>query len=830
MRSLWAAVALFVLLAAGQVQAATTRTADDFIAAMTEQLAVDPAGASARADAEIERLRRSATARTDGRLASAYWVSAQSRFRLGNNVAARQALASAQQNLPIGRAGRRIRGYIRLLTGLMLRSENDTGGALQKFRDAQTDFIESREDRGHALALQSVGILYNDAGDGNNAIRYLTLAGETYVGDDVFNLSRNINLGVAYLAIDRNSEAIPYFEAANQSADRLGMEVFEQQIALNIATADLRINELAEAKQVLATLGPLSDLADDERQWALQILAGIALKENRLSEARRMIDMALRGIAIDDDRSSLWKLRSTAYEVYLAQGEKDAALQQLEAVRRIELADAADIASTRAALLAAQFQSDAQTTRIAQLKAATLEREVQFQRTVTLMLVIGGLVVMSLLGGLLITAIRARNRARADSAELAVVNQQLERALAAKTEFLATTSHELRTPLNGILGMAQIMLADGGLPGRLRTQIELVHDAGSTMRALVDDILDVAKIEHGGFVITPRPTDVVALIGRVTRLFEEQAAGRGLTLVCDAQLPVATAMIDGDRLTQIVFNLVGNALKFTQSGRIDLSLSIESVDGEDVLQLKVADTGIGIAPEWQGAVFDMFRQVDNTRTRNYGGTGLGLAICRQLARAMGGDIALASIEGEGSCFTVSLPWQPVEPAALATLPVAHRAATDDPASGVTEHGFAVIANDPMRGAMLAAIVRREGFSADLVDSDDAIAAAIACNSLTLLVDRAAWERISMVDGWGEAAVARTILVGASSGETVMAGEGGSRPNEVAFSRNAIAAAVVARAQVFDKKHISCLHILPLAANAADEMGPEHKRVAPMSRI
>lgn len=836
MRLFWTALALFALAAAALARAAPATAPADLIATMTEQLAIDPAGARTRVDRELALLGSDRTARGDGRLAAAHWVSAQAYFRLGDNDAARQSLSSAQANLPTGRAGRRIRGYVALLSGLMLRADGEAGAALQKFRNAQTDFIASDEERGHALALQSVGILYNDAGDGNNAIRYLALAGEAYGGDDVFNLSRNINTGVAYLTIDRDIEAIRFFGAARNSARRLGIKAFEHRIILNIATANLNINDTTAASRVLATIGPLTELSESDRRWALQLLASIALREGRVKEARQLIDLALRGVDSENSRSDDWKIHEAAYEIFLAQGETTAALDQLEAVRRIELAEAADIASTRTALLAAQFQSDAQETRIAQLKAATLEREVQFQRNMTLMLVIAGLIVMGLLIGLLVIAIRARNRARVDAVELAQVNRQLERALAAKTEFLASTSHELRTPLNGILGMAQIMLADGALSARHRNQIELVRDAGSTMRALVDDILDVAKIEHGGFVITPRPTDAVALVERVTRLFEEQAAERGLVLGCHVDLPVRDIMIDGDRLTQILFNLVGNALKFTRAGRIDLSLVVEP-DGETGnedsdaaphLVLRVADTGIGIAAEWQGAVFDMFRQVDNTRTRNYGGTGLGLAICRQLARAMGGDIALTSVEGEGTCFTVSLPWTPVE-SPIIELPSAQPALANSRESG-GGGVVAVVANDPMRGAMLAAIARREGLTAQLVNTDEGLAAAVADPCLTLLVDQAAWHRVSASDALSDEAIARTIIVGAATGAIEMAGPDGSQASTVAFSRNAIAAALGATRQTFEQTQISRLHPVPVAANGEDEMGPEHKWVAPMSRM
>jgi signal transduction histidine kinase len=833
---MWLRLAMIFMVmgaVAAAVPARATRPSPDFIAEMTVPLATDPVAAVDRAAQEIAALRRSGLARRDARLAAAYWVRAQAHFRLGDTVLARQSLLLAESALTTDVGGRRVRGYARLLRGLLLRDAGKTGEALQKLREAQTDFIAVRDNRGHALALQSVGILYNDAGDGRSAIRYLTLAGESYDGDDVFDLSRNINIGVAYLLVDEDREAIRHFELAKTAADRLQINGFREQILLNIATADLSIDDLSAAKRVLASLGPIAGLPDGERRWALQLKASIALREGRVAEARRFIENALAGLSVEDGQTANWPLHFVAYEIFQAQGDVPAALRQLEIVRRIETAEAAQIASTRSALLAAQFRSDAQDTRIAQLKAATLQREVEFQRTLTILLVIGGLVLVMLLGGLLFIAIRSRNRARANGVALAAINVELERALAAKTEFLASTSHELRTPLNGILGMAQIMLADGGLPGRLRTQIELVHDAGTTMRALVDDILDVAKIEHGGFTVTPTPNDVASLVKRVTGLFADQAASRGLMVTCSGTLPAPVALVDGNRLTQIIFNLVGNAMKFTHRGSIEVTLAVESVDGSDRLILRVADTGIGIAPEWQGVIFEMFRQVDNKRTRSYSGTGLGLAICRQLARAMGGDIALTSEEGVGSCFEVHIPWQPVSgeddrhPVGRGML-----SPSVSPAAGADAQlsAIAIVAANPMRAAMLAAIVRRIGHEPHILDTDRQILTAVGCKTLTLLVDRAAWPRVSTCVGGTTMPAARLIVIGDPAGETVMAGEGGPRQNNVAFALNAIAAALAVVPQASDKKDKTGLHGAQRTANGNGEAGAEHKYVVPMSRM
>jgi CheY-like chemotaxis protein/anti-sigma regulatory factor (Ser/Thr protein kinase) len=205
--------------------------------------------------------------------------------------------------------------------------------------------------------------------------------------------------------------------------------------------------------------------------------------------------------------------------------------------------------------------------------------------------------------------------------------------------------------LNGILGMTQVMLADRTLSEPMRDRIGVVHGAGVTMRALVDDILDVAKMETGNMTIERVPFDLKATLRDVTRMWEEQAKGRSIGFALD--LDAAPDWIEGDaaRLRQIIFNLVSNALKFTQAG----SVTVRAEAAGALLAITVTDTGIGIPADKYEMIFESFRQVDAGTTRKFGGTGLGLAICRNLARAMGGDVRVGSQPGTGSCFTLELP-------------------------------------------------------------------------------------------------------------------------------------------------------------------------------
>jgi signal transduction histidine kinase/CheY-like chemotaxis protein len=219
----------------------------------------------------------------------------------------------------------------------------------------------------------------------------------------------------------------------------------------------------------------------------------------------------------------------------------------------------------------------------------------------------------------------------------------------AKSEFLAAMSHEIRTPLNGVLGMAQAMDA-GPLDPAQRERLQVIRASSEALLGILNDILDISKIEARKLEIERVDFDLGEVLGAVNATFGAVASQRGLAL--SVQLGDAGGVYHGDpnRVRQILVNLVSNALKFTAAGSIKVRAAR---DGDD-LQLEVSDTGIGIAPETAKTIFDRFSQADASTTRRYGGTGLGLAISRELAELMGGSITLTSAPGEGSVFTVRL--------------------------------------------------------------------------------------------------------------------------------------------------------------------------------
>jgi len=255
---------------------------------------------------------------------------------------------------------------------------------------------------------------------------------------------------------------------------------------------------------------------------------------------------------------------------------------------------------------------------------------------------------------------------------------QADDANSAKSEFLANMSHELRTPMNGVLGLTEIVLLDEELPPQHRARLQTVLQSGRALVDLLNDILDLSKVEAGQLVLEEIPWSPSRVMRDVERLFGEVARRKGLELSLAVVSDGLPDWVEGDptRVRQVVCNLVGNAVKFTERGSVHIRLSAAN----DTLHISVKDTGPGIPTTVQARIFEPFTQADASTARRHGGTGLGLTICRRLTDMMGGNIELESILGGGSTFRVRLPVRTCPPPAVWEEPSSSRIVHPVPAS------------------------------------------------------------------------------------------------------------------------------------------------------
>jgi two-component system, sensor histidine kinase len=322
-------------------------------------------------------------------------------------------------------------------------------------------------------------------------------------------------------------------------------------------------------------------------------------------------------------------------------------------------------------------------------------------------------------------AIRHGLEAEAANASLLRAKEAADAASVAKSQFLAMMSHEIRTPMNGVLGALEL-LRESPLDSRQRRLVRTAAASGESLMEILNDVLDHAKIEAGKLLLTPAPVSLHSVLNAAAALFRANATRRGLLidLAIDDGVPDGV-VVDGQRLKQVLLNLVGNAVKFTEQGQIRVHASARpAAHGRHRVRFEVSDTGIGIPPEALKTLFEPFQQVDGSQRRSQGGTGLGLAISQRIVQAMGGRLEVDSRPGRGSRFGFELEMDEAAEGVVAHTPIDSRLGGFDPLAtsvlvepAAPMSGTVLLVEDNLVNRMIGVEMLR-GFGLEVLEAED----------------------------------------------------------------------------------------------------------------
>lgn len=542
--------------------------------------------------------------------------------------------------------------------------------------------------------------------------RAVTLAEE--IGDEPVLAVALGNLGGMLFDVYNLDEAKQVLDRALALADRIGSRLVTGTSAINLLLAHSETGDHASAHAILTeyVLDPGKVMADRLTAWNAEIALawlgvglvdeaerwlargiqhGMAdgstggiwtwvkgrclLTQQRYEEARALARgriETLSGTEEIDLPFDLMKLHQVVCEASEALGDH---AQALAALRRAQRArEQLVFASSQSRIVALELQHELAKAEVARDHALARQAEAERDRAR----------LAELNRQLEEARATLESRVEARTAELRLATEEAEAASRAKSAFLANMSHEIRTPMNGIMGLVDLTL-DTALDDTQRRYLSLVKSSSTSLLNILNDILDLSRIEAGRLSVEQLGFDLRGLLHEALAPLEPRAREKQLALQCTVAPDVPAQLVsDPLRLRQILVNLVGNAIKFTRQGRVDLTAWPEGRGSTAVLHLCVADTGVGIAPDKLDRIFESFTQADNSTTREYGGTGLGLTISRRLAQALGGQLWAESEVGVGSRFHLTLPLLPLG-AGSGTAPDAARGmpGVTDAAAGTT---------------------------------------------------------------------------------------------------------------------------------------------------
>ncbi|MBI1392031.1 MAG: response regulator [Alphaproteobacteria bacterium] len=451
------------------------------------------------------------------------------------------------------------------------------------------------------------------------------------------------------------------------SVSEIGLLQTEWHLNSNLAHALIEQDRFDELRPIADKLTRISASLGSQTidVGSRYVEAAAIFGEGRPADAAKMISAVIREMESLGSREQAVTFYRTEAKILSSLGRHKEAFASLTKSRSVS--EITDLERIRARSEFMNAQSSLQKKNLELQKlSAEFEAAEKLRRRDRYIVVLAtlGLAALSILAMLLM---RSKNRLEKYAAELSESERQAQQAAHAKAAFLANMSHEIRTPLNGLMGMAQV-LVDRDLTPPQRECVDIILSSGELLLTVVNDVLDLSKIEAGKMHIESIPTDLRRCLDHLVRLWAPKAAEKGLSLrlSIDDAVPAAL-LLDPVRLRQCIANLISNAVKFTSHGQVVVSARLATRGNVDLVEVAVSDTGVGIDEATRRRLFSAFEQADTSTTRRFGGSGLGLAITSQLADLMGGAVDVESKLGRGSTFTLRLPARPVE-AARAAMP------------------------------------------------------------------------------------------------------------------------------------------------------------------
>ena len=620
---------------------------------------VDPVQALERAEAAEQM----ADTTSEVQIATALWLQGEALKRMNRLEDAKMVIQSARAQLGDAQTETKLFADLLVAEAGIAAVQSDYAIALENYQQAHDVFLALGENRAQAMALFHVADIHADARSFTKALSFYARAQEAYSEDPQIELARLNNVATAHREFGDYEAALIGLDEALAIAVEIDSPMLQARILTNKAAVELDAGAVSSARTTLDKAQKLETESPSGWQGPITgMYAKIAFAEGNVQGAGQQISDVFAGFDLTTTPAPFLEFHEAAYQIYDQLGNSEAALLHLTAFKRLDDEKRNVAANANTALLSAEFDFATQELQIANLRTETLEAEVRLRETRArqrLVIFVGLAIVLlaALIAGLFHYRKMRMNRdeVRDANTKLNTSNQALEKALKAKSEFLATTSHEIHTPLNAILGMSQLMSTRKDLDAETQERAELVHSSGLTMKAIVDDILDMSKIESGTMAVHEAPCELAGTLASVSNVWRARADENGLTLQSDFEACPAAAITDERKLRQIVLNLMSNAVKFTDSGEVQIRATLDATASEPTLCVTITDTGCGIPSDKFEEIFEPFTQVDSSTTRPYSGTGLGLSIARNFAYAMGGDITVESELEKGSTFTLRLP-------------------------------------------------------------------------------------------------------------------------------------------------------------------------------